>query len=124
MQIQVNKDIEEEYRNELMKGFTLRELVYLVAAVVVIAAVCVLVWKKGGVQIDVAVFAGIPFGCVILFFGFRRYQGLTVYGYLKEMLYEHRTRTLAYEGDGLPEQREVFTMERRTGSKRKWRLKR
>lgn len=120
MQIPINKDFEEEYKNELAKGFTMRELVSIVAAVLLAAGVTLLVWHLTGLAPNECVYIGLPFCVPILLAGFFKKQGLTLDAYLKELLYERRTRLLTYDADELPQKNRVFTMES-THRKKGWR---
>lgn len=119
MQIPINKDLEEAYRDELFKGFTIREVIYVMASFLLIGGVTVLIWKKTGLSPDTSVFVGLPFGIPTLFMGFKRYQGLTAGAYLKEILYEYRTGILTYDADEIPKDAPLFTMERGREKKRK-----
>lgn len=112
MQIPINKDLEEAYRDEPIRGFTWREAAYVILSVLLIGGVTALVWWKTGLSPDNSVFVGIPFGLPTLFMGFKKYQGLTAGAYLKEIIYEKRTGILIYDADELPQERHVFTMER------------
>ncbi|NLK77560.1 MAG: PrgI family protein [Clostridiales bacterium] len=113
MNIPINKDLEEEYKSEWMKGFDYREIGFVVISIIIIAGVAVLAWWKFGVPIDICIYIGLPFGFPFLILGFKKIQGLTVDAYLKEMLYEWRTRELVYDADEIPEENRVFTMERK-----------
>ena len=50
MKIDLNKDFEEQYKNELWKGFTARELGYGVVALLVAGGIAFSVWKATGNQ--------------------------------------------------------------------------
>lgn len=120
MQIPINKDIEEAYRDEPIRGFTLREVAHIMLGALIIGGVTALVWWKTGLSPDISVFVGIPFGLPVLFMGFRRFQGLTAGAYLKEIIYEKRVGILTYDADELPRERHVFTMERRKKKSRRF----
>lgn len=119
MNIPVNKDLEEEYKSEWIKGFSYREIIFVAISIVIIAGVAGFAWWKFNVPIDVCIYIGLPFGFPFLMLGFKKIQGLTIDAYLKEMLYEWRTRELMYDADELPEENRVFTMERESESKRR-----
>lgn len=118
MNIPINKDLEEEYKNEWIKGFTYREMLFVIVSVLIIAGVTVLVWWMTGMSVDVCIYIGLPFGFPTLILGFKKIQGLTVDAYLKEMFYEWRTRELTYEADELPTENRIFTMEKVKARKR------
>lgn len=119
MNIPINKDLEEEYKSEWVKGFSYREIAFVVVAIVVIVGVAALAWWKFSIPIDICIYIGLPFGLPFLILGFKKIQGLTVDAYLKEMLYEWRTRELLYDADEIPEENRVFTMEREREKKRR-----
>lgn len=119
MNIPVNKDLEEEYKSEWIKGFSYWEIIFVAISIVIIAGVAGFAWWKFNVPIDVCIYIGLPFGFPFLMLGFKKIQGLTIDAYLKEMLYEWRTRELMYDADELPEENRVFTMEREIESKRR-----
>lgn len=119
MQIQINKDIEEAYKDELIKGFSLREAAYIGISLVIIVGMVVLVYLKFGIMPDTGIYIGLPFGIPTLFLGFYTYQGQTVVQYLKEIIFVCKTKVLTYDADELPEESYVFTMERRSKEKRR-----
>lgn len=119
MNIPINKDLEEEYKNEWIKGFTYREMLFVVVSVLIIGGVAMLAWWLTETPIDICIYIGLPFGIPTLLLGFKKIQGLTVDAYLKEMLYEWRTKGLTYDADELPEENRVFTMERESEKKRR-----
>lgn len=119
MQIPINKDIEEAYRNEALQGFTIRELIYLAVAAVVIVGVTVIIYFKTGLSPDTCIYIGVPFGLPIIMGGFKRFQGLTAFGYLKEIIYDYQSRKLAYDADELPEGYHEFTMQSSNKQSRK-----
>lgn len=118
MNIPINKDLEEEYKSEWVKGFTYREILFVVVSFLIIGGAALLAWKLTGISPDICIYIGLPFGFPTLLLGFKKIQGLTVDAYLKEMLYEWRTRELTYDADELPEENRVFTMERNRERKR------
>lgn len=50
MQIPINKDIEEAYRDEPIRGFTLREVAHIMLGALIIGGVTALVWWKTGLS--------------------------------------------------------------------------
>lgn len=113
MRIPMKKDIEEAYKDEFVKGFTLRETAYAFVSVVIAAAVTAGLWKLTGIQPDICVYAGTPCAIPTLLIGFYKIQGLTLGAYLKEIWYARKTRILLYDADEIPENKNVFTMMRK-----------
>lgn len=118
MNIPINKDLEEEYKNEIVKGFTLREAGYIALSAAIIAGVTFFMWKNLGLSPDTCIYMGLPFGIPTLFLGFRKFQGLSAAAYLKEILYERRTKILIYDADEILKENHVFTMQREEGHER------
>lgn len=113
MQIPINKDIEEAYRDEVAKGFSLREAVSVGISGVLIVGIAALAWWKFQVSPDVGVFIGIPLAVPVMLTGFKKYQGLTALEYAKEIWYEYKTKVLVYDADEIPEEScRIFSMQR------------
>lgn len=113
MRIETNKDIEESYESEVVKGFTMRETIYIVCALSIMIGGTIFIWKNTGLSPDICVYASLPLAIPVLIFGFKRVQGLTLWEYIREMIYAKRTRRLLYDADEISQNRSVFTMERR-----------
>lgn len=75
MKIDLNKDFEEQYKNELWKGFTARELGYGAAALLVAAVIALTVWKTTGLAINLSIYTGIPFMVPIIYLAMVKHQG-------------------------------------------------
>lgn len=116
MNIPINKNL-EEYKNEVVKGFTLREIICLFISVAVIAGAVLFLWRQTGLAPDVCIYIGLPFGIPILLLGFLKIQGLTLDVYIREIIYEKRTRLLTYDADELGENR-IFMMQRKNRNRR------
>ncbi len=110
MSIPINKDLEENYRNEFFKGLTLKELLSVALGFVLMVVVAVLAFFYTDLAPMVCVYAGLPFVVVPMVFGFGKIQGLTIKSYLKELIYERRTALLVYRADELPAERCMFSM--------------
>lgn len=114
MRIPINKDIETAYKDEFVKGFTLREALSVAIAAGLILGVTVVAWKVSGLGPEVCIYIGLPFGLLPIFFGFKKFQGLTAYEYIMERIYEKKTRVLAYDTGETAADCGKFTMERQT----------
>lgn len=110
MNIPINKDIEEAYKSEFVKGFTIREFAHVVMAVVVVAAISLFCWLKIGIAVNVAIYIGLPFAAPIILLGFYKPYGMYVTTYLKELSWERKTRVLLYDAMEASEDDNVFTM--------------
>lgn len=97
MKIDLNKDFEEQYKNELWKGFTARELGYGAVALLVAAVIALTVWKTTGLAINLCIYAGIPFMVPIIYLAMVKHQGQTWIEHFKNMWFYLQTKELPYE---------------------------
>ena len=111
MRISNNRDLEEAYKDVLWKGFSMREVGYIVLSVGIICAVAVGFWYFFNLPITACAYIGIPFGIPTIIIGFKEFQGLTLLGYLKELKYENDIRELYYDADEMPEPNYYFSMQ-------------
>lgn len=117
MKIAVNRDLEEAYKDEFIKGFTLREAGFIAAGFLLGGGAAFLCWHYLHLPPEYACYIGIPAGIPAVVCGFKKFQGLTAGEYLKEILYERKTRVLAYDTGSQPRQ-EPYRMQhsrRRSG---------
>ena len=123
MRIPINKEIEEAYKDQFMKGFSIRETGYIALAIGIIFGIGTLVWFIFGLPINICAYIGMPFGFTVLFIGFKKFQGLTLIEYIKEILYENKIKILTYDADEIPIESDVYNMEKRKNTaKKRWRL--
>ena len=121
MQIPINKDIEEEYKDQLALGFSMKELGWIILAGILIVGIGVFVWQQFGVTPEIAFYIGIPFGIIPIFIGFKKFQGMTLIQYIKELIYEHKTRDLTFDAGEIPDVPFVYSVKkeyRRRGKKK------
>lgn len=118
MNIPINKNL-EEYKNEMVKGFTLREIICLLISLGIIAGAVLILWWQTGLAPDICIYIGLPLGIPTLLLGFGKIQGVTFDVYIKEVVYEKRTRILTYDADELPEENRIFTMQKK---RKNWRI--
>ncbi|NBH99473.1 PrgI family protein [Hominisplanchenecus murintestinalis] len=114
MHIKINRDFDTDYKDELFRGMSVKETVSLAAGAAVAGVTTFLLDKYAGLPPEVGIYAGVFCAVPILGAGFVSIQGLTPIGYLKEIIYFYRSRTLAYAADELPRghQRKRAFMER------------
>lgn len=111
MSIPINKDLEKDYRNEISKGFTLKEIGHVALGLAVMGTVTALVWSCTGLSVDACIYIALPFGIVPMYFGFKTFQGMSARKYLQELWYERKTAQLLYQACEMPKERRVFSME-------------
>lgn len=103
MQIETKKDIESAYKDEIFKGFSLKETIAIVSAGAAGIAAVAGLWYFFRFPVEMGVYIAVPCMVPFLAMGFIKIQGLTPWGYLKEIVYTYRTRILIYDADELPE---------------------
>jgi len=103
MTIPINKDPDTEYKNELMFGYTLKEVLCVAAALLIIAGVTALVYFKFNIALNVGCYFGIPLAFPVIFLGFKEWYGMSITRFISELGYEKKTRELAFDADELEE---------------------
>lgn len=112
MNIKLNKDFEREYPDDVWKGFTKRQTLTIALAAALGSCIIVGIWYLTGIRPYYCVYLGMPVIAGILFGGFKQYQGMYLEEYIKELIFEWKTRQLSYEADELDEQSiRTFTTE-------------
>lgn len=121
MKIPQNKDLEADYKNEIIKGLDGRDLLFggIGVCITIITAVTVGFYLK--IDYQLCILIGVIPAIPVFIVGFYKIQGMTVFEYFKEYLYDKMTEELYYDADELPEDTEIWTMERTTekGKKRR-----
>lgn len=112
MNIKINKDFDREYKDEMYRGLTSKEVISIVAAAVVAGTVVFLLYRYAGVPLATGVYPGVFCAIPCLAAGFMSFQGLSPVRYLKEMFYARRTKLLTYDADELPKVKRSFSMEK------------
>ena len=110
MIIKINKDPEIEYKNEFMLGYTLKEVICIGIAVAIVIGATVLSYVMFGLSPMVGCYIGIPFAFPIIFLGFAKPGGMTVFELIKEIRFEHKTKCLTYDADEVEEYTEPVTL--------------
>lgn len=113
MNISINSDVEKDYRGEVVNGFSASELVCVIIAIVIIFGCAVVCYFKFGISPKYGCYIGIPLGFPVVYCGFRKFQGLNIIEYMKEISYHHKTKDLAYDAEELEEEITEFTIRRR-----------
>ena len=101
--IPINKDPDVEYKNEFIFGYTLKETVCGVIALVIVIAITALAYFKWKIPFNIGCYFGIPLALPVIILGFREWYGMSVWRLIKEMRYEKKTKELAYDADEIEE---------------------
>lgn len=102
MKININKSIEQSYKNEIWKGFTLREVGCAAGALITIGAVAFLSYRLLHLSLTIGVYIGIPFAFPFILLGFKKFSGMTLLQYLK-VWKARRDAGLLMKTDNLPD---------------------
>lgn len=119
MKIPINKDIEVEYKDQFLKGFSIKEVCYVVVSAAIIIGMAVVMYINFGMSLEISIYVGIPFGLPVLLAGFKKFQGLTLIEYIKELRFEYLTKELYYDADELPKHHPIYDMEMKKEKQRK-----
>ena len=102
MKININKSIEQTYKNEIWKGFTLREVGCAIGALITIGAVAFLAYKLLHLSLTIGVYIGIPFAFPFILLGFKKFSGMTLLQYIK-VRKARKDSGILMKTDNLPE---------------------
>ena len=112
MKIDINKDFEESFPNEVYSGFTLGQCLAAAAGLFMAAGAAFLLWKFAGIPIVECTYMTIPLMVPACAIGFFRYQGQSLAGIIREILYAGKTKRLSYAAGEYGESRRIFSMKR------------
>ncbi len=113
MNIDINKDFDREFPDEVWGGFDLRKCLYAGAGLgtSIVSAACL--WHFAGMDLVQAVYMMMPVMLLFCALGFAEKQGMTLSMILKEMRYRRKTKHLLYEAaEYNPDQQRKFSMRR------------
>lgn len=117
MIININKDFEKAYKDDAWRGFSLKEVICILIALMFLSGVIFLLWKIIKLPPDIAVYIGMPFTIPILAVGFFKYKEMSPMELIVAMRYEWKTRLLCYDADeimSIP----VFILDTESSSKK------
>ena len=121
----INKDFINEYKDDLYRGLSGREVISIASGGATAFAVGCFAWKQFGISPDTAVYIGMPFAAPFVILPNVRFQGyMTVTELFREMLYTHFCTELSVDGiveNEIAASKRVFCMDRsREGSLQRW----
>ncbi|MBQ9155283.1 MAG: PrgI family protein [Eubacterium sp.] len=96
MKIDINKDFEEAFPNEVYSGFTLGQCVAAVSGMILSFGAAFLLWRLLGIPIVECTYIAIPLMVPVCAIGFYKYQGQSLIGIIREFFYFRHTERLAY----------------------------
>lgn len=111
MTIDLNKDFEETFPDEVYSGFTLPQVIVAVTGVAVCIGVAVFLWKYMRIPIVQCTYLSVPIMVPVCAIGFFKYQKQSLIGILREIWYSRQTRILTYQAQEFSEEMgRVYTM--------------
>lgn len=119
MKININKDFEEAYKENFFKGFTMKETFCIALALAIAIGVAAFFTITFSLPINVSIYLGLPFAAPVLIIGFKKFQGLTLVEYIKELIYENQIKELYYDADEATGNKKAFSMEHEDAVKKK-----
>ena len=96
MKIDINKDFEEAFPNEVYSGFTLGQCMAAASGMALAFGTAFLMWRFLGIPIVECTYLAIPLMVPVCAIGFFKYQGQSLVGIIREILYSRKTDQLAY----------------------------
>lgn len=84
MQIKINKNLLQAYKDDAWKGFSAREIVSILSGAGIAIGVVVILHALSGIRPAMAVYLGVPVAAPVIFTGFFRYQGYLTPGRILE----------------------------------------
>ena len=112
MKIDINKDFEEAFPNEIYSGFTLGQCLAAAIGLAMAAGAAFLLWRFAKIPIVECTYMTIPLMVPACAVGFFRYQGQSLFGIIREILFAGKTQRLSYAAGEYAGNRRIFSMKR------------
>ena len=112
MKIDINKDFEESFPNEVYSGFTLGQCLAAAIGLAMAAGAAFLLWKLANIPIVECTYLAIPLMVPACAIGFFRYQGQSQFVIIREILFDRKTRRLSYAAGEYAGNTQVFSVNR------------
>ena len=112
MKIDINKDFEEAFPNEIYSGFTLGQCLAAAIGLAMAAGAAFLLWKFAKIPIVECTYMTIPLMVPACAIGFFRYQGQSLAGIIREFLFARKTQRLSYAAGEYAGNRRVFSVKK------------
>lgn len=98
MKLPINKDFDKEYKDDFMKGFSMREVFFLALAIATVGIIFFLLYQFLDLSTDILIYISLPFGFLVASPGFwRSKSGLSLWEYIKAKDYIDATWHLTYQ---------------------------
>lgn len=101
MNLQINKDFERAYREDMWKGFSAKQTLCLVIAFFASALVTAGLYFGLRLPVQLCIYATIPIVTLIVGMGFWRYQEMSLLEFYRAVHHQNKTRLLFWQaGEG------------------------
>lgn len=123
LKIDINKDFLKEYKNDFYKGFSVTDIVHIIAGLSVSAVVMLITVMLFHIDVVFAVYVSVPFAAPLILAGIYKYQEyLSPKEYVQERQYTQNISRVHYETDE-PDTTRYFTMyHNSTSTQKQWRV--
>ena len=110
MKIDINKDLEKAFPDDLWKGFTLKQIITFSVGLIMAAGTIIALWVFLKISPVTGSYIAIPVMLPICFIGIYEYQNHSLWAMYKEMRFYRATKKLTYGAEEAPKTRTIFTM--------------
>ncbi len=110
MKITMNKDF-LEYKDDVLKGFSMREVIFILVAMIEVCGLAYLLYRYYGISINTSIYIGIfTLAAPTIIGGLYKYQGMYVWSFGRELYYQIKTQVLVREMEECVPEMKEFTM--------------
>lgn len=126
MNIPINKDFDNDYKETIWKGFSLYELVHLLIGTAVSVALCLILWLAVKLPVIAAIYLSIPIGFPVIAAGFwKSVNGLNLKAHRRAVRYRKDTAVLFQEmGEYTPVPEGFYEVDKKIRKLRKQKISR
>lgn len=110
MKIDINKDFEKAFPDDLWKGFTLKQIITFSVGLIMAAGTIIALWVFLKISPVTGSYIAIPVMLPICFIGIYEYQNHSLWAMYKEMRFYRATKKLSYGAEEAPKTGRIFTM--------------
>ena len=119
MKIDINKDYEKAFPDDLWKGFTLKQIITFSVGLIMAAGTIIALWVFLKISPVTGSYIAIPVMLPICFIGIYEYQNHSLWAMYKEMRFYRATKKLTYGAEEAPKTGRIFTMHHPAVKKKK-----
>lgn len=110
MKIDINKDLEKAFPDDLWKGFTLKQIITFSVGLIMAAGTIIALWVFLKISPVTGSYIAIPVMLPICFIGIYEYQNHSLWAMYKEMRFYRATKKLTYGAEEALKTGRIFTL--------------